>query len=146
MANKTLGEILTRIRNAVRVKSVGVEVKRNRITKRLARIILQEGLITEVKETFSPYKKRIPSLFLHLKYSGVQRTSVITNLRQISRPSSRVYVNYKKIPKILGGLGLIILSTSQGLITNREARIRKTGGELVCSIWLLFSKLRQRFY
>jgi small subunit ribosomal protein S8 len=149
MTTKPLSEILTCIRNAVKVKRIGVKIKKSRITKKLAEIMLQEGLIEGIQDPFTPHttKKQIPSLFLQLKYSGIQRTSIITNLQQISRPSSRVYTSHKKIPKIFGGFGLIILSTSRGLITNHRAKIYKTGGELICSIWSVFCiKMKVNFF
>jgi len=149
MTTKTLSEILTCIRNAVKVKRIGVKIKKSRITKELAEIMLQEGLIEGIQDPFIPHttKKQTPFLFLQLKYSGIQRTPVITNLQQISRPSSRMYTSCKKIPKMFGNFGLIILSTSRGLITDRRAKAHKMGGELVCSIWLVFYiKVKVNFY
>jgi small subunit ribosomal protein S8 len=85
----------------------------------------------------SSKKKRKNSwLSLSLKYRGSERTSVITNLQIVSRSGLRFYTNYKGIPIIFGGLGLVILSTSQGLMTDREARFRKLGGEVICFVWL----------
>jgi small subunit ribosomal protein S8 len=72
-----------------------------------------------------------------LKYQGIKRISVITDLQRISRPGLRIYVGHKEIPEILGKIGLTILSTSQGLITNYQAHNCKLGGEVICSIWLI---------
>lgn len=136
MTNDILSEMLTCIRNAVRIKSPGVEVAKTRITSALAKILVQEGLIEEVLETFpsSIAKRKGSFLFLRLKYCG--SVSVITNLQRLSRPGLRIYMSYKEIPELLGGLGLLVMSTSKGLITDREAKRRKLGGEILCSIWL----------
>ena len=140
MVKDSFRDILTRIRNAVIIKSPGVEIPKTRLTQNLAKILLQEGLVEEISETNTIF------LFLRLKYQGETQTPVITNLKLISRPGLRVYTNYKEIPQVLGGLGLIILSTSQGVITDRKARTCKLGGEILCSIWLflnfLFMKVR----
>ena len=73
-----------------------------------------------------------------MKYRGIHRIPVITNMQLISRPGLRIYTKHKEIPQILGGLGLVILSTSKGLMTDREARNYKLGGEILCSIWLIY--------
>ncbi len=74
-------------------------------------------------------------LALYLKYKGRYQKPCITNLRRISKPGLRVYANHKELPKILGGMGLILVSTSKGIMTDREARFKKLGGELICSVW-----------
>jgi len=135
MTNDVLRETLTSIRNSILIKGSRVEIRKTRATKALSKILYEEGLIDKVSESSRQEKKE--SLFLFLKYRGVERKSVITNLQIVSRSGLRFYANYKEIPQILGGLGLIILSTSQGLITDREARFRKLGGEVLCSIWLV---------
>jgi small subunit ribosomal protein S8 len=134
MTKDIVSDILTRIRNSVRAEKLEVEVPITHITRSLANILLQEGLIKEVLIAPSTTQEKQSSLFLRLKY--YQNISVITNLKRISRPSLRIYASYKKIPRIFGNSGLVILSTSQGLITGSEARNRKLGGELVCSIIL----------
>jgi small subunit ribosomal protein S8 len=135
MTKDTLGEMLTRIRNAIYVKQNRVEVPRTRITRSLANIFLQEGLIREVL-TSSIKKERKSSIFLRLKYYDVENISVITNLYRVSRASLRVYVKHKEVRKILDSSGLAILSTSQGLITDREALHRQLGGEFICFVSL----------
>lgn len=128
MTNDTISDMLTRIRNAIRVKSPTVAVPETRATQAIASILVREGFVEEVT-------KGDGSLELRLKYLGTDRQPVLTNLKRISRPGLRVYTNHKEIPQILGGLGLVILSTPQGLLTDREARVRRVGGELLCSIW-----------
>ena len=89
----------------------------------------------------SQEKKLFLPMGVKLKYYGKDKKSAITNLQCVSRPSLRIYVKRKEIPQILGGLGLIIVSTPRGLMTGREARDRKLGGEVLCSVWLGFEKL-----
>jgi large subunit ribosomal protein L5 len=136
MTKDNLSETLTCIRNAIRIKSQNVEVPKTRITQSLSDILLKEGLIEEIVDYSIPHRVEKSRILLGLKYTGIQRVSVITDLQVISRPGLRIYVNHMEIPKIFGGLGLVILSTSKGLITDREARYQKLGGEVVCSIWL----------
>lgn len=120
---------LSSIRNAIQIKSSGVEIPETRLTKALSHILLQEGLIEEILEIpFSPeVKSSISTLFLRLKYLGAQRNPVIKNMQRVSRPSLRVYAKCKEIPKIFGGSGLVILSTSQGVMTDRIAKRHKLG-------------------
>lgn len=138
MTKDTLSEALTCIRNAVRIKKPRVKIPKTLITQAFSRILLQEGLIEEIVDPFTSTakpRKKI-SLLLRLKYSGPRRISVITNLQRVSRPGLRIFTNHNEIPQIFGGLGTIVLSTSKGLITNREARNRNLGGEIIASIWL----------
>jgi small subunit ribosomal protein S8 len=139
MAKDLFRDTLTSIRNALLVKRSAVEIRKTRMTESLSKILYEEGLIDKILEshTSSKKKRRNSRLFLSLKYQGSERTSVITNLQIVSRSGLRFYTNYKEIPLIFGGLGLVILSTSQGLMTDREARFRKLGGEVICFIWLL---------
>jgi small subunit ribosomal protein S8 len=136
MTKDTLGEILTRIRNAIYVKQVGVEVPSTRVTRSLANILFQEGLLREVLVSSSVKQRQKPSMFLRLKYYGTENISVINNLRRVSRSSLRIYVNHKEVRKILDSSSLAIFSTSQGFITDREACHRKLGGEFICFITL----------
>jgi len=134
MFNDTISDVLTRIRNAGMVDSSTVRIPLTRMSQQLCHILEKEGFIS----SFQPDEATNddPSfLTLHLKYSGPERKPCITNLRRISSPGLRIYTNYKDIPKILGGMGIMILSTSQGLMTDREARFRRIGGEILCSIW-----------
>jgi small subunit ribosomal protein S8 len=128
MTNDTLSDRLTRIRNALRVKTPVVSVPRTRATETVAQILVREGFVES-------FEKSSRTRELRLKYRGAERTPVLTNLQRLSRPGLRVYANHQEIPSILGGLGVVILSTPEGLITDREARARRLGGELVCSLW-----------
>lgn len=132
-------DILTCIRNALRLKRYGVEIQATKMTKVLSKIFVKENLILEILESLSYVKKKIFQqllLFLRLKYLSSYQISIITNLQRVSSSSLRIYVNYEKIPQILGGLGLTIVSTSMGIITDRRAYEHCLGGEVVCSIWL----------
>jgi small subunit ribosomal protein S8 len=137
MTNDTIRNILTKIRNAVYIKSPVVTISKTRITEILRKILFQEGFIEEISEQSSSEKFEKKIMFLRLKYQGIKRISVITDLQRISRPGLRIYVGHKEIPEILGKIGLTILSTSQGLITNYQAHNCKLGGEVICSIWLI---------
>jgi len=143
MTKNTVREILTSIRNAVLTKSVGVEIPKTRMTKALAKIILEHGLIERMSDFRYSHalgkKRQSSSLFLHLKYSGPKRSPIFTNFQCVSRVSLRFYTKAGEIPQILSGSGLVILSTSQGLITGLDARSKKLGGEVICSIWLLIN-------
>ena len=132
MVNDTISDMLTRIRNAILVQSQTVSIPMTRISQQIAKILEKEGFI----ESFQVYPSDCKTkLILRLKYTGNEKKPSITNLRRISKPGLRVYANQKEIPKILGGMGIVILSTSQGLLTDREARFRGIGGEVLCSIW-----------
>jgi small subunit ribosomal protein S8 len=143
MTKSVLNEIITRIRNALISKSPGVEIPKTQMTRNLAKILLKEGFIEEISEPIPDFKLirgklQSPFLFIRLKYHGVQRISVITGLKLVSRSSLRVYIGRKGTPKVIGGLGLLVFSTSQGLITDREARRQNLGGEFLFSVWLFF--------
>jgi small subunit ribosomal protein S8 len=129
MINDTISDMLTCIRNGILIKSQTVTVLSTKINKNIAKILEREGFI-ESYQTLNNGK-----LILKLKYINEDKRSCITNLRRLSKPGLRIYVNYKEIPRILGGMGIVILSTSKGIITDNEARYHKIGGELVCSIW-----------
>ena len=133
MVNDTIGDLLTRIRNAGLRQSETVSLPLTRIGQQICQILEREGFI----ESFQAESTQ--ELRVRLKYrSGLSKGKerpCITNLRRISRPGLRIYTNHREIPKILGGMGIIILSTSQGLLTDREARLHGIGGEILCSIW-----------
>nr|YP_009105190.1 ribosomal protein S8 [Pseudochlorella signiensis]AIT93863.1 ribosomal protein S8 [Pseudochlorella signiensis] len=129
MVNDTISDILTRIRNANLVKSQTVSIPLTRISQKISVILEKEGFI----ESFQIFPS--DEIALRLKYKGREKKPCITNLKRISKPGLRIYANHKEIPKILGGMGIVILSTSQGIMTDREARFYGIGGEILCSIW-----------
>lgn len=129
MVNDTISDMLTRIRNASLIKKRTVSVPLTRLSQRICQILEKEGFI----ESFQRDATR--ELCISLKYRGLESKPCITNLRRISKPGLRIYTNHKEIPRILGGMGIVILSTSMGVITDREARLYGVGGEIICSIW-----------
>jgi len=128
-----IADMLTRIRNANQRGHEEVRLPSSRMKEELARILEEEGFIKGYEVELSDGKR---TLVLFLKYKGKRRKErVITDLVRVSKPSRRVYVGKDEIPQVLAGTGIAILSTSQGLMTDREARRRQVGGELLCKVW-----------
>ncbi|NLC53419.1 MAG: 30S ribosomal protein S8 [Firmicutes bacterium] len=125
-----IADMLTRIRNANIARIRQVEVPASNIKKELARLLKEEGYIQDY-ELIEDNKQGM--IRLYLKYNGKKR--VITGLKRISRPGLRVYVEKDQIPKVLGGLGIAVLSTSKGVVTDKSARQMGIGGEVLCFIW-----------
>jgi small subunit ribosomal protein S8 len=132
MATDTIADMLTRIRNANLAKHQIVQIPSTKITRNIAQVLFAEGLIDSFEELKNGLRS---SLLLSLKYVGKERKPRIAKIQQISRPSLRIYSNAKKIPRILGGFGTAIVSTSRGLMTDQQARKEGVGGELLCYIW-----------
>ncbi|WP_128896420.1 30S ribosomal protein S8 [Longirhabdus pacifica] len=126
-----IADMLTRIRNANTVRHEIVEIPSSKIKREVAEILKREGFIRDA-EYIEDNNQGIIRVFL--KY-GSNNERVITGLKRISKPGLRVYTKYTEIPKVLGGLGIAVLSTSKGLLTDKEARQAKTGGEVLCYIW-----------
>jgi len=126
-----IADMLTRIRNANMVKHQIVEIPTKR-SKAIAKILKEEGFI----ENFETYRKNLYDyLLLSLKYKGQSRERVINKIKRISKPGLRIYVNSQKLPNVLNGLGIAILSTSKGIMTNIKAKEFGIGGEVLCYIW-----------
>lgn len=132
MTTDTIADMLTRIRNANLAKHQIVQIPSTNMTRSIAKVLLDEELIASVEELKNGLKS---SLLLSLKYTGKERTPTITKIQRNSKSGLRVYSGYKKMPKVLGGFGTAIVSTSRGLMTDRQARNEKIGGELLCYIW-----------
>ena len=129
MVNDIIADMLTRIRNANQMKYDTVEVLVSKMTKEIARILKAEGYISE-------YKVNDNNLMtLNLKYSEGKKERVITGLKRISKPGLRVYAKHDELPKVLNGLGIAIVSTSKGIMTDRDARKENLGGEVLAYIW-----------
>ena len=126
-----VADMLTRIRNASSVKHDSVDIPGSKFKTELARILKDEGFIREYK--FIEDDKQ-GSLRIYLKY-GAQKERVITGIKRISKPGLRVYANKDDIPRVLGGLGVAVLSTSTGVMTDKKARKHGVGGEVVCYVW-----------
>ncbi len=131
-ANDTIADMLTRIRNAAMARQQTTEIPSTRMTRSIAQVLQREGFIGEVTETGEGVKRRI---VVALKYTGKQRRPLIQSLKRVSRPGLRVYSNHKDLPRVLGGIGIAIISTSGGIMTDREARKQGLGGEVLCFIW-----------
>ena len=132
MVNDTISDMLTRLRNANLAKHQIVEVPCTKMTRNIASILLEEGFIQNVEEVGNTFNIQ---LLLSLKYIGKNRQPVITSLRRVSKPGLRVYANRKELPRVLGGLGIAVISTSQGVMTDNKARHQGLGGEVLCYIW-----------
>nr|YP_002600916.1 ribosomal protein S8 [Pyramimonas parkeae]ACJ71138.1 ribosomal protein S8 [Pyramimonas parkeae] len=128
MTSDRVGDMITRLRNANLVKTKYVLIPKTKLTLEMARILVQEGFI----ENFEEIKPLPLYIRIGLKYKEKKH---ITKLIRISKPGLRVYVNRNEIPRVLGGIGIAILSTSQGIMTDREARVQKIGGEVLCYVW-----------
>ena len=132
MTTDTIADMLTRIRNANLAKHQIVQIPSTKVTRNIAKVLFNEGLIDSFEELKNGLKS---SLLLSLKYQGKERKPSIVKIQRISKPGLRVYSGAKKMPRILGGFGTAIVSTSQGLMTDAEARKLKVGGEVLCYIW-----------
>lgn len=126
-----IADMLTRIRNANNVYHESVEIPSSTMKKALAQILKDEGFINDFEYT-EDGKQGI--LKVSLKY-GQNKEKVITGLKRISKPGLRVYVQKDEIPKVLGGLGIAIISTSKGIVTDKVARSLGVGGEVICYVW-----------
>ena len=124
-----ISDMLTRIRNAHRALLPAVEMPHSKVKEGIAHILRKEGYIAEVAVEGKPFKK----IKLKLKYEG--KKGVIDGLRRVSSQGLRRYVGATDIPRVLGGLGTAILSTSQGVMTGTQARKQNLGGELICYVW-----------
>lgn len=131
MITDPIADMLTRIRNANNVKHKSVEIPASNMKKKLAEILLTEGFI----KRFEVIEDSLQGIVkIELKY-GVNEEKVITGLKRISKPGLRVYAKADEVPRVLGGLGIAIISTSQGIMTDKEARKLGIGGEVVCYVW-----------
>jgi len=126
-----VADFLTCVRNAIGAKQRKVDVPSSRLKSDIAGVLLRERLINNFKVIED---RKQGMLRVYLKYAG-DDTSVITGIRRVSTPGRRVYVGKTEIPRVMGGLGICVLSTSRGLMTDREARDAGLGGELLCQVW-----------
>ncbi len=126
-----IADMLTRIRNANSARHGQVDVPASKMKQAIARILKEEGFITDWHLV-----ERAPQgvLRINLKY-GPRKEHILSGIRRVSRPGLRIYAQRAGIPRVRGGLGVAILSTSQGIMTDRQARQRRLGGEVICYIW-----------
>lgn len=125
-----IADMLTRIRNALNAKHETVEIPASNMKKAIANILLKEGYVADVQVEEGNVQGKI---VITLKYANNQK--VITGLKRVSKPGLRIYVGCDEIPQVLGGLGIAILSTSKGVMTDKEARKAHQGGEVLAYVW-----------
>ena len=126
-----IADMLTRIRNALTVRKETVEVPASNMKREIARILVEEGYVKDVKEVEDGYNGK---LVLTLKYTEDGK-SVIGGLKRVSKPGLRVYCGCEDLPSVINGLGIAIISTSKGVMTDKEARKNKIGGEVLAYVW-----------
>ena len=132
MVTDTISDMLTRIRNANMIKHQIVQIPGTKMSKAIALILKEEGFI----EDFEIYSENsFEYLLISLKYKGKLREPVICKMKRVSKPGLRVYANAKQLPKVLDNLGIAIISTSKGVMTNSKAKELGIGGEVLCYIW-----------
>ena len=132
MSTDTIADMLTRIRNCNVKKYKNVQIPFTKLNLNIVKVLFSEGLIDSFEELQNGVKS---SLRLTLKYTNHDRKPAIVEIQRISKPGFRIYSNAKKMPKILGGFGISIVSTSSGLMTGQQAKEKGIGGELLCYVW-----------
>ena len=131
MMTDPISDMLARIRNGSLSRHDRVEMPHSKLKRNIAEVLKQEGFVDDVRESDGEGKK---TLTVVLRYSR-DKSSAIDGVRRVSAPGRRVYVRYDRIPRVRSGMGVSILSTSRGVMTDRQAREQKVGGELLCEIW-----------
>ena len=131
MTNDTISDMLTRLRNANLAKHRVTQIPSTKMTRSIANILLEEKFIQHIEEID---EKGTHWLLLSLKYNGKDRSPILTMLKRVSKPGLRIYANRKELPKVLGGLGIAVISTSRGVMTDSQARHQGLGGEVLCYI------------
>lgn len=126
-----IGDMLTRIRNGIMARKDQVEVPASNLKERVAELLRDEGFVQAVARSGSDVA---PTLTIALRYGG-DNQSAIQAIHRVSRPGQRIYVRHDNIPRVRSGLGMAILSTSRGVLTDRQARKMGVGGELLCEVW-----------
>ena len=130
--NDPIADMLTRIRNANTAKHDTVDVPASKMKTSIAQILLDEGYI---KKFETVEEGNFKTLRITLKYGADKNEKIISGLQRISKPGLRVYANKEDLPRVLGGLGVAIISTNQGVVTDKKARELKVGGEVLCCVW-----------
>jgi len=128
-----IADYLTRLRNAIKAGHRVVEVPASKMKKEITKILFEQGYILNYKFMESETPQGV--IKIALKYDPQSKVNAIKNLHRISRPGLRQYTGYKDMPRVLNGLGIAILSTSRGIMTNKEAKERKIGGEVLCYVY-----------
>jgi small subunit ribosomal protein S8 len=131
MTSDPIADMLTRVRNAMRARHPKVDVPSSKLKIEIARILKEEGFIANFKVAEEGPKKTIK---VYLKY-GTNNAPVISAIERVSRPGCRVYVGRQEIPRVLGGMGINIMTTPRGVMTGRDAHKERIGGEILCRVW-----------
>ena len=133
MANHDpISDMLTRIRNSSEKRHQTTRIPASRMSRNIAKVLRQEGFISEISEEGEGISRQ---LILGLKYSGKHRHPTIRSMQRVSKPGLRIYKNTRGLPKVLGGLGVAIISTSKGVMSDRDARKQGVGGEVLCYVY-----------
>nr|YP_010489110.1 ribosomal protein S8 [Berchemia racemosa]YP_010715582.1 ribosomal protein S8 [Berchemia polyphylla]QUO99612.1 ribosomal protein S8 [Berchemia flavescens]WKV25972.1 ribosomal protein S8 [Berchemia polyphylla var. leioclada]UWJ89951.1 ribosomal protein S8 [Berchemia racemosa]WDE24714.1 ribosomal protein S8 [Berchemia polyphylla]WKV26058.1 ribosomal protein S8 [Berchemia polyphylla] len=135
MNKDTIANIITSIRNADMNKKRTVRIPSTNINENIVKILLSEGFIENMRKHRESSKDFLVLTLRHRRNRKGPYKKAVLNLKRISRPGLRIYSNYQRIPRILGGIGIVILSTSRGIMTDKEARLERIGGEILCYIW-----------
>jgi len=133
MISDPIADFLFRIKNAYLVDKEIVNIPHSKIKENLAEVLVNKGFIEKIKVELLSKNKKIKTIKVTLKYKD--KKPVLTHIKRISKPGARIYVKKDKIPRVLSGLGTVILSTPKGFMTGKEARKRELGGEMICEIW-----------
>jgi small subunit ribosomal protein S8 len=126
-----IGDMLTRIRNAVRVRRDAVDVNASGVVRAIAKVLAREGFVSDVRDGEAGAH---PTVRIYLKYDE-DGEPVISSIGRVSRPGRRQYARVEAIPKVLNGMGIAVVSTSRGVLSDREARAQRVGGEVLCEVW-----------
>ena len=126
-----IADMLTRVRNAIRANKETVEIPSSNMKKAIADIMLSEGYVSDVKVAEDGYNGKI---LITLKYVG-KKKNVINGLKRVSKPGLRTYAGVENMPKVMDGLGVAVLSTNKGIMTDKQAKAQNVGGEVLCYIW-----------
>jgi len=132
MLTDPIADMLTRIRNASEKRHQTTKVPASRMARSIAKVLQQEGFISDISEEGEGV---LTTLVLGLKYSGKHRLPTIRSVQRVSKPGLRIYKNTRQLPKVLGGLGVAIISTSKGVMSDRDARKQGVGGEVLCYVY-----------
>jgi small subunit ribosomal protein S8 len=130
--NDTISDMLTRIRNANLARHATTNVPSTKMTRNIAKVLKEEGFIADFSDSGEGLDR---SIEISLKYKGRNRQPIIQSLKRVSKPGLRVYSNKNDLPRVLGGIGIAIVSTSSGIMTDREARRQGVGGEVLCFVY-----------
>ena len=126
-----IADMLTRVRNASSAHHESVDIPMSQLKRGIAQILKDQGFIRDFER---PKESKYPTLRLHLRYSG-KRDPIISGIKRISKPGQRIYRKSAEMPRVVGGLGIAIVSTPKGLMTERQARRTNVGGEVLCYVW-----------